>query len=108
MYGMISIINDEMITLPLLTVRSIVTLNDISASVLLTQTYLNNSLESLEVTYKFPIPDRAVVNSFTMIKSNGSRIVGIVEGKDEAKIIYDEAVNQGKLSSLMELVHEDG
>ncbi|KAF7343881.1 hypothetical protein MSAN_01969400 [Mycena sanguinolenta] len=49
-----------------------------------------------------PIPARAAVSSFTMIKQDGTRIVGSVLEKFEAKQTYDDAVSKGHQASLME------
>ncbi|KAJ7206043.1 vault protein inter-alpha-trypsin domain-containing protein, partial [Mycena pura] len=56
----------------------------------------------IEARYSFPIPARAAVCSFAMIKRDGTRVVGVVQEKQEAKETYNKAVAQGQQASLME------
>ncbi|KAF7328093.1 hypothetical protein MSAN_02489100 [Mycena sanguinolenta] len=82
--------------------RPDVCINDLAAQVNLTQTYRNDASFPIEAKYSFPIPARAAVSSFTMIKQDGTRIVGSVLEKFEAKQTYDDAVSKGQQASLME------
>lgn len=108
-YGMCCVVNSELITLPLVGVKVTGTINSISAIIKVSQTYYNDNLNDIDkAVYTFQIPDRAVVNSFVMIKSNGSRIIGVVESKSDAKVIFDSAVEQGYAASLMEVEYPDG
>ncbi|KAF9030093.1 VIT-domain-containing protein [Hymenopellis radicata] len=89
------------IALPLRHVRAKVTIKESCAQVKLTQTFGNDAKTPIEAVYVFPVPARAAVSGFVMIKQDGTRIVGVVQEKAEAKATYDTAVAQGKTTSLM-------
>ncbi|KAF8990699.1 VIT-domain-containing protein [Hymenopellis radicata] len=89
------------IALPLRHVRARVTIKEICAQVKLTQTFGNDAKTPIEAVYVFPVPARAAVSGFVMIKQDGTRVVGVVQEKAEAKATYDTAVAQGKTASLM-------
>lgn len=108
-YGMCCVVNSELVTLPLIGVKVTGTINSISAIIKLHQTYFNDNLADIDkAVYTFPIPDRAVVNSFVMIKSNGSRILGRIESKSDAKVIFEKAVDESRVASLLDEEHADG
>ncbi|KAJ6508609.1 vault protein inter-alpha-trypsin domain-containing protein [Mycena sanguinolenta] len=88
--------------LPLLHVHAAANIKELAAEVKLTQTYSNDTGSAREVGYSFPIPARAVVCSFVMIKQDGTRVVGLVQEKGEARETYDAAVSLGKQAALME------
>ncbi|KAJ7160724.1 von Willebrand factor type A domain-containing protein [Mycena filopes] len=94
--------NNRIVPLPLLQVHAAVDIKELAAGVKLTQTYSNDTDGALEVGYSFPIPARAVVCSFAMIKQDGTRVVGLVQEKQEARETYDAAVSQGKTAALVE------
>ncbi|KAF7331152.1 hypothetical protein MSAN_02433800 [Mycena sanguinolenta] len=87
---------------PLLRVHAEATIKELAAQVKLTQTYNNDSWFSIEATYTFPIPARATVCSFVMIKQDGTRVVGSVAEKQDARETYMTAVARGQQASLME------
>ncbi|KAJ7735611.1 vault protein inter-alpha-trypsin domain-containing protein [Mycena maculata] len=82
-------------------------IKELAAQVKLTQTYGNDAALPIAATYSFPIPVRAVVCSFVMIKQGGTRVVGRVQEKEEARKTYDAAIVQGQQVSLMEQQHPD-
>ncbi|KAJ7288523.1 vault protein inter-alpha-trypsin domain-containing protein [Mycena rebaudengoi] len=90
------------LSLPLLNVRAEASIKELAAQVKLTQTYGNDAAFPIEATYLFPIPARAAVCGFVMIKQDGSKVVGCVQEKQEARKTYNAAVAQGKQASLME------
>ncbi|KAJ7875371.1 von Willebrand factor type A domain-containing protein [Mycena olivaceomarginata] len=90
------------IALPLLHVKVVTNLKELAAQVKITQTYFNDTDEALEAVYSFPIPARAAVCSFVMIKQDETRVLGHVREKEEAKQIYNSAVSHGKQAALME------
>ncbi|KAJ6482948.1 von Willebrand factor type A domain-containing protein, partial [Mycena vitilis] len=96
------------IALPLLDVSVEASIKELAAQVKLTQTYGNNASLPIEAVYAFPVPARAAVCSFVMIKQDGSRVVGSVQEKQEARETYNAAVSQGKQASLMEQQTPDG
>ncbi|KAJ7875360.1 vault protein inter-alpha-trypsin domain-containing protein [Mycena olivaceomarginata] len=93
---------DRTIALPLLHVKAVANLKELAAQVKITQTYFNDTDEALEAVYLFPIPARAAVCSFVMIKQDETRVLGHVREKEEAKQIYNSAIAQGMLAALME------
>jgi len=93
--------------LPLVRVAVHASLVDVSAQVVVRQQYKNDGTARADCSYQFPVPARAAVTAFALVKEDGSRVVGIVQEKHEARITYDEAVKEGKLSSLMEQASPD-
>ncbi|KAJ7619552.1 von Willebrand factor type A domain-containing protein [Roridomyces roridus] len=102
MYGLYYFFENRQVSLPLLNVRAEASIKELAAQVKLTQTYGNDATFPIEAKFSFPIPARAVVVAFCMIKQDGTRIVGSVMEKQEAKETYDTAVSQGQQASLME------
>ncbi|KAJ7778536.1 von Willebrand factor type A domain-containing protein [Mycena metata] len=89
-------------TLPLLRVHVVANIKELGAQVKLTQTYSNDTEAALQAAYSFPIPSRAAVCSFVMVKQDGTRVIGHVEEKREAREMYDSAVVQGVQAALLE------
>ncbi|KAK4700272.1 hypothetical protein P7C70_g5978, partial [Phenoliferia sp. Uapishka_3] len=90
------------VPIALLSVSANAVISDLSAQVTISQVYQAPSRGAgSEASYAFPVPARAVVLSFVLIKQDGTRVVGTVQEKEEAQNTYDEAVSQGKLASLM-------
>ncbi|KAK7055153.1 von Willebrand factor type A domain-containing protein [Favolaschia claudopus] len=94
--------NDCAVSLPLVRVKAEATLKELVAQVKIIQIYVNDSDEAIEAVYAFPIPARAAVNGFVMIEQDGTRVVGQVEEKAEAREIYESAISEGKQAALME------
>ncbi|KAJ6542707.1 von Willebrand factor type A domain-containing protein [Mycena capillaripes] len=92
----------SLVSLPLLNVCVAASIKELAAQVKLTHTYGNDADFAIEAFYSFPIPARAVVCSFVMIKQDGTRVVGRVEEKVEARETYEVAVSEGKQAALME------
>ncbi|KAJ7260924.1 vault protein inter-alpha-trypsin domain-containing protein [Mycena haematopus] len=90
------------VAVPLRSVHAEASIKELAAQVKLTQTYDNDATFPIEGTYSFPIPARATVCSFVMIKQDGTRVVGSVLEKQEARETYHSAVAQGQQASLME------
>ncbi|KAJ7223099.1 vault protein inter-alpha-trypsin domain-containing protein [Mycena pura] len=101
-FGLYYYYEQRLVSLPLLNVRAEASIKELAAQVQLTQTYANDATFPIEAKYSFPIPARAAVCSFVMIKQDGSRVVGIVQEKQEARETYNTAVAQGQQASLME------
>ncbi|KAJ7468643.1 von Willebrand factor type A domain-containing protein [Mycena latifolia] len=101
-WGLYYFSDNRAISLPLLHVRAAASIKELAAQVKLTHTYSNDTEVVLEAIYSFPIPARAAVCSFVMIKQDGTRVVGHVKEKEEAREIYESAVVQGKQAALME------
>jgi hypothetical protein len=107
-YGLYYSYQQRVVSLPLLSVRAEAGIKELAAQVKLTQTYANDANFAIEATYSFPIPARAAVCSFVMIKQDGTRVVGSVLEKQEARETYNTAVAQGQQASLMEQKTADG
>ncbi|KAJ7041186.1 vault protein inter-alpha-trypsin domain-containing protein [Mycena alexandri] len=90
------------VSLPLLNVRVAASIKELAAEVKLTQTYGNDGSVPIEAVYAFPVPARASVYSFAMIKQDGSRVVGRIQEKREARETYEAAISEGKQAALME------
>ncbi|KAJ7088561.1 von Willebrand factor type A domain-containing protein [Mycena crocata] len=101
-FGLYYYIEHRRVSLPLLNVDVEASIKELAAQVKLTQTYGNDAAFSIQASYLFPIPARASVCSFTMIKQDGTRVVGSVQEKQEARETYNTAVSQGQQASLME------
>ncbi|KAJ7131734.1 von Willebrand factor type A domain-containing protein, partial [Mycena crocata] len=101
-YGLYYYVEHRRVSLPLLNVNAEASIKELAAQVKLTQTYGNDATFPIEASYLFPIPARASVCSFTMIKQDGTRVVGSVQEKQEARETYNTAVSQGQQASLME------
>ncbi|KAF7331209.1 hypothetical protein MSAN_02439600 [Mycena sanguinolenta] len=101
-YGLYYVYQHQIVSLPLLGVRAEASIKELAAQVKLTQTYGNDAGVPIEAKYTFPIPARASVCSFTMIKQDGTRVVGSVLEKQEARETYNTAVAQGQQASLAE------
>ncbi|KAK4334305.1 von Willebrand factor type A domain-domain containing protein [Rhodotorula toruloides] len=107
MHGLIYYIDGATDTVDLERVTAKATLIDLSARVQVTQTYHNDSPTTLSCSYMFPVPARSAVCGFAMVKQDGTRVVGVVQEKEEARVTYDDAVQEGKLASLTEQASPD-
>ncbi|KAJ7482227.1 von Willebrand factor type A domain-containing protein [Mycena galericulata] len=101
-YGLYYYYQSQVVSLPLLNVNAEASIKELAAQVKLTQTYSNDATFPIEARYSFPIPARAAVCGFVMIKQDGTRVVGTVLEKQEARETYNAAVAQGQQASLME------
>ncbi|KAF7331214.1 hypothetical protein MSAN_02440200 [Mycena sanguinolenta] len=101
-YGLYYVYQHQFVSLPLLGVHAEASIKELAAQVKLTQTYENDAGVPIEAKYTFPVPARASVCSFTMIKQDGTRVVGSVLEKQEARETYNTAVAQGQQASLAE------
>ncbi|GAA5854613.1 hypothetical protein JCM8547_004908 [Rhodosporidiobolus lusitaniae] len=107
-HGLLFYVDGQPRPLPLLSVNARASIVDLAAQVQLTQTYRNDSTALVAAaSYVFPVPDRGAVCGFAMVKEEGARIVGVVEEKEEARKVYEEAVEAGKLASLSEQATPD-
>lgn len=109
-YGLYYVVNGAYVPVDLLDVRATAQIKDLAAQVTLSQRYHlpKSTPRATEATYSFPVPSRAAVSSFGLVKEDGSRVVGLVQEKEEARTTYDEAVQSGKLASLMVQDSPDG
>ena len=71
------------------------------ARVTVTQTFDNPFDEKIEAVYVFPLPHTAAVDDMTMVMGE-RRIVGLIKRRDEARAVYERAIEQGATASLLE------
>lgn len=71
------------------------------ARVTVTQQFHNPFKDKIEAVYAFPLHQDSAVDDMTM--TVGERVVkGVIKEKGEAKRIYDQAKQQGKVASLLD------
>jgi hypothetical protein len=70
--------------------------------------YGNDANFPIEAVYAFPVPARAAVCGFVMIKHDGTPVVGLVQEKQKARETYHTAIAEGRQASLMEQQTPDG
>lgn len=87
--------------LPLVKCTAKAFIMDVSAQVELRQSYNNDTNDTIECSYTFPVPARGAVHRFVMVKEDGTRVVGKVMEKEAATETYEAAIEQGKLASIM-------
>ncbi|KAF7297225.1 hypothetical protein MIND_00955600 [Mycena indigotica] len=104
MWGLYS---DQLSAVPLIHVRVDASIKELAAQVKLTQTYVNEFAWPIEAAYAFPIPDRAAVCAFALVKQDGSRIPGQVKEKAEARQTYEAAVGEGRRTALFQQISPD-
>ena len=80
-----------------------------SATVTLTQSFWQYSLESTDRwKYVFPVPASAAVCAFEMRTEDGRDIVAVAKEKETARKEYEQAVEDGRVTGLVEQVTDDG
>ena len=72
-----------------------------SASVELTQGFLNPFDIPLEATYIFPLPDRAAVTAMRM-ECAGHVVEGVLKERSRARADYDAAIAEGRRAAIAE------
>jgi Ca-activated chloride channel homolog len=71
------------------------------ARVKVTQTFINPTSDTIEAVYVFPLPHEAAVDDMTMVIAQ-RRIVGVIQRRDEARRIYEQALLAGQTAALLE------
>ena len=97
---LVGIFRDETFDFPLKKTDVEVSTIDDVASVVIVQTYFNNSNKRVECNYRFPLYRNATIHNFT-IKFASGKIVCKVKEAEEAKKVYTEAVTAGKKAALL-------
>jgi len=92
--------------LPLTKVEMSTDIIDLVSTTKLTQHFVNDTDTDLEVSYVFPLPNRAAVTSFkaTLAKR---KIVGILKERARARQDYDAAVAKGQRAAITEQERSD-
>lgn len=75
----------------------------------ITQVYRNESDErSPRSKYVFPVPARAAVCAFSMMREDRNLIYGVAKEKSRAVEEYEAGMRDGKFSGLVNWVSDDG
>jgi len=85
---------------PLLSQKADIDISGMTARTRLVQQFKNPGEQWIEAQYVFPLPDESSVDSLYMIVGE-RRIVGVIKEKEEARAIYQKAVDEGKKASLV-------
>jgi hypothetical protein len=81
---------------------------DMHAQVCMSQRFTNPYRSAVEATYSFAMLANSAVCGFEMVRGDGTKVLGKVLEKKEAKEAYETAVSQGKTASLGEEQTKDG
>ena len=92
---------DEIVECPLKHTDVKAIISGFIARVTVTQTFHNPFDEKIEAVYVFPLPHTAAVDGMTMVMGE-RRIIGLIERRDEARAVYERAIEQGATASLLE------
>ena len=92
---------DEIVECPLKHTDIKAIISGFIARVTVTQTFENPYDEKIEAVYVFPLPHTAAVDDMTMVMGE-RRIIGLIKRRDEARAIYERAIEQGATASLLE------
>ena len=71
------------------------------ARVNVTQHFVNPYEEPIEAVYVFPLPENSAVDAMRM-KIGDKVIKGVIKKREEARAIYEQAIQEGKTASLLE------
>jgi hypothetical protein len=66
------------------------------------QTYVNEEPFPIEAKYVFPLPENASVVEFVACFSDGRKLRGIVQKREEAQKHYNQAVQRGVQAILLQ------
>ncbi len=98
--------NKKIADCPLQSVDVLAKIDDTLSEVTLTQTYVNNGVEPIEATYKFPLPYEAKVTGFKA-RFGEVNVTGEFREHDQAVIDYDQMVSKGHSALLVEQHRQD-
>ncbi len=83
--------------------RVTVTIEDQVATTRIDQVFVNESGQTVEGTYFFPLPEEAAISEFSMWV-DGKRMEGQVLTREKARQIYDDIVRRRRDPALLEYV----
>jgi hypothetical protein len=101
--GLIFIINDTPVPVPLRKVSLDVKVVDFIASVTVIQEYVNRESNPIEVKYSYPVEESGAIVGFEA-EIDGKAIIADVQEKEKAKAEYQQAM---RVSSILLFVHFD-
>src|SRR5215467_5954448 len=99
-------IEAKAVSLPLAAVKSTALVADRIAQTTMEQKFRNEYADPLEAVYIFPLPGSAAVTNFELRVGNRT-IRGMVKERGEAREAYQQALDQGKRSALLEQERDD-
>ena len=94
--GLIYIIEDRQVPVPLKKVQLDVKVVDFIAQVSVIQEYVNQESNPIEVHYSYPVEESAAIVGFEAV-IDGHEIVAEVKEKEKAKEDYDQAMRVSKI-----------
>ena len=94
--GLIYIIEDRQVPVPLKKVQLDVKVVDFIAQVSVIQEYVNQESNPIEVHYSYPVEESAAIVGFEAV-IDGREIVAEVKEKEKAKEDYDQAMRVSKI-----------
>ena len=71
------------------------------ATVKTTRTFVNEASGSIEALLTFPVPFDAILTGLTA-KIDGRRLHAVAKNKQDARVTYEDAIDQGKMAILHE------
>jgi len=99
--GCIQVPGEEGRMLPLLHTDVQAHIDGVLARTILKQTFKNDTSNTLELTYIFPMPHRAAVGHYQF--TIGNRVIeGRIQTKEKARQLYEQARAEGKTAALLE------
>merc|ERR1712213_121672 len=104
--GLIYIIEDRQVPVPLKKVQLDVKVVDFIAQVSVIQEYVNQENNPIEVHYSYPVEESAAIIGFEAT-IDGTEIVAIVKSKEDAKEDYDQAMRHHNTAILLDEVSAD-
>ena len=94
--GLIYIIEDRQVPVPLKKVQLDIKVVDFIAQVSVIQEYVNQESNPIEVHYSYPVEESAAIVGFEAV-IDGHEIVAEVKEKEKAKEDYDQAMRVSKI-----------
>jgi Ca-activated chloride channel family protein len=99
--GCLQVPGEEGRMLPLLHTDIQAHIDGVLAQTILNQTFKNDTSNTLELTYIFPMPHRAAVGHYQF--TIGHRVIeGRIQTKEKARQLYEQARAEGKTAALLE------
>lgn len=100
-YNGIGLIAKNSVAIPLVGVFADAKIIGKSSKVKITQKFKNTNKKAIEAIYRFPLPENATITGFTILLKNKT-IKGVIEEKDKAFEIYDDALIKGNGAVLLD------
>ena len=94
--GLVYIIEDSQVPVPLKKVQLDVKVVDFIAQVSVIQEYVNQESRPIEVHYSYPVEESATIVGFEAV-IDGHEVIAEVKEKEKAKEDYDQAMRVSKI-----------